>query len=67
VEVELKQGQAADLFKLAKTVAQKVPVQLAVNSKADRGCALLTPEKAEALKPPRSRWLQTSTCSPPFG
>jgi inorganic triphosphatase YgiF len=67
VELELKQGQAADLFKLAKTVAQKVPVQLAVNSKADRGYALLTAEKAEALKPPRSRWLQTSTCSPPFG
>jgi triphosphatase len=49
VELELKQGQAADLFKLAKTVAQKVPVQLAV-SKADRGYALLTAEKAEAVK-----------------
>lgn len=50
VELELKQGQAADLFKLAKTVAQEVPVQLAVNSKADRGYALLTAEKAAAVK-----------------
>jgi inorganic triphosphatase YgiF len=40
VELELKQGQAADLFKLAKMLAHEVPVQLAVKSKADRGYAL---------------------------
>ena len=50
VEVQLKQGQAADLFKLTKRLAQQVPVQLAVKSKADRGYALLTAEKAEAIK-----------------
>jgi triphosphatase len=50
VELELKQGQPADLFKLAKTLAQEVPVQLAVSSKADRGYALLTAEKACAIK-----------------
>jgi inorganic triphosphatase YgiF len=50
VEVELKQGQASDLFKLAKMLAQEIPVQLAVKSKADRGYALLTAEKIEPVK-----------------
>jgi inorganic triphosphatase YgiF len=50
VELELKQGHAADLFKLAKTLADEVPVQLAVKSKADRGYALLTGEKPAAAR-----------------
>jgi triphosphatase len=50
VELELKQGQAADLFKLAKVLAHEAPVQLAVKSKADRGYALLTAEKAAPVK-----------------
>ena len=50
VELELKQGQTADLFKLAKMLAHEVPLQLAVNSKADRGYALLSAEKAAPVK-----------------
>jgi triphosphatase len=50
VELELKHGQAADLFKLAKILADEVPVQLAVKSKADRGYALIAAEKPEAVK-----------------
>ena len=50
VELELKQGNVSDLFKLAKMLAHEVPVQLAVKSKADRGYALLTAEKAAAVK-----------------
>src|SRR3974390_3065676 len=50
VELELKQGQAADLFKLAKVLAHEAPVQLAVKSKGDRGYALLTAEKAAPVK-----------------
>jgi triphosphatase len=50
VELELKQGQVIDLFRLAKKLAQEVPAQLAVKSKADRGYALLTGEKAGAVK-----------------
>src|ERR1700730_8642517 len=50
VELELKQGQAADLFRLAKVLAHEVPVQLAVKSKADHGYALLTCEKAAPVK-----------------
>jgi triphosphatase len=50
VEVELKEGQPSDVFRLAKMLAQEIPVQLAVKSKADRGYALLTAEKIEAVK-----------------
>ena len=50
VELELKQGHASDLFKLAKMLAHEVPVQLAVKSKADRGYALLTAETAAPVK-----------------
>jgi inorganic triphosphatase YgiF len=50
VELELKRGEVADLFKLAKVLAHEVPMQLAVKSKADRGYALLTAEKAAAVK-----------------
>ena len=50
MELELKQGQAADLFKLAKVLVHEAPVQLAVKSKADRGYALLTAEKATPVK-----------------
>jgi inorganic triphosphatase YgiF len=50
VELELKQGQASDLFKLAKTLAHELPVQLAVKSKADHGYALLSTENTVAVK-----------------
>jgi triphosphatase len=50
VELELKQGRAADLFELAKTLAGEVPVALAVKSKADRGYALIAAEKPAAVK-----------------
>src|SRR5262245_33720862 len=50
VELELKQGHATDLFKLARTLADEVPVQLAVKTKADRGYALLGAEKPGPVK-----------------
>jgi inorganic triphosphatase YgiF len=50
LELELKQGRPADLFRLAKTLAQDVPVRLAVESKADRGYALLGKGKPRAVK-----------------
>jgi inorganic triphosphatase YgiF len=50
VELELKHGQPADLFDLAKSLAGEVPVQLAVKSKADRGYALIAAAKPEAMK-----------------
>jgi len=50
VELELKRGQRGDLFKLAKTLADDVPAQLAIVSKADRGYVLLTGEKPQPIK-----------------
>ena len=50
VELELKRGEAAELFRLAHALAEQVPVQLAVTSKAERGYALVTAEKPEPIK-----------------
>src|SRR5262249_37397063 len=50
VELELKRGQSAELFRLARGLAEQVPVQLAVKSKAERGYALVTGEKPQPIK-----------------
>jgi inorganic triphosphatase YgiF len=50
VELELKQGEAAELFKLARELSEQVPLQVAVNSKADRGYALITGEQPAAVR-----------------
>jgi inorganic triphosphatase YgiF len=50
VELELKRGESAELFKLARTLAQDVPVQLAIRSKAERGYALLAGARHEVVK-----------------
>jgi inorganic triphosphatase YgiF len=50
VELELKRGQRGDLFKLAKTLADDVPAQLAIVSKAERGYGLFTGEKPQPIK-----------------
>ena len=53
MELELKSGQPADLFRLARQIDAIVPVRLGVQSKAERGYDLLGPArtafKAEAL------------------
>ena len=55
VELELKRGEPAGLFKLAKALAAEVPLQLAVKSKADRGYALLNAAKPRVGKSRSSR------------
>ena len=50
VELELKRGESAELFKLARILAEDVPVQLAVKSKAERGYALISDEGPKAVK-----------------
>src|ERR1700730_16270898 len=50
VEFELKRGQPADLFKLAKDFARKSPVELALASKAERGYVLLNGEKDAPIR-----------------
>ncbi len=54
LELELKAGDRAPLFSLAKTLAESVPLTLAVKTKAERGFDLLdggnrTVEKAQAV------------------
>jgi inorganic triphosphatase YgiF len=50
MELELKRGDTAELFRIARALAQEIPVQLAVKSKAERGYALITGEKVAAIK-----------------
>src|SRR5262245_43380608 len=50
VELELKRGESADLFKIARALAEEVPVRLAVKSKAERGYALIAGEAIKAVK-----------------
>ena len=49
VELELKRGDAAELFKVARKLAQQVPAQLTVISKPERGYALIVGKKASAV------------------
>jgi len=50
MELELKRGETAELFRIARELAAEFPVQLAVKSKAERGYALITGEKIKAIK-----------------
>jgi triphosphatase len=50
VELELKRGESAELFKLARALADEVPLQLAVKSKAEQGYALLAGQEPAAVK-----------------
>jgi inorganic triphosphatase YgiF len=50
VGLELKRGEISELFKLARTLAEDVPVQLAAKSKAERGYALIAGEGPEPVK-----------------
>jgi len=49
VELELKRGEALELFKVAQVLAKEVPVQLAVTSKSERGFALIDGKKSPAV------------------
>src|SRR5262249_34808470 len=50
VELELKRGQPGDIFRLARTIAEKAPVELAFSSKAERGYRLLSGDELTAVK-----------------
>jgi inorganic triphosphatase YgiF len=49
VELELKRGDTAHLFNVARALAEQVPVHLAVTSKSERGYALVNGEKPRAI------------------
>src|SRR5271166_3085259 len=50
VELELKRGESTELFKLARALADEVPLQLSVKSKAEQGYALITGEEPTAKR-----------------
>ncbi|MFV3128558.1 CHAD domain-containing protein [Niveispirillum sp. KHB5.9] len=53
VELELQQGEVADLFRLAADIHARIPLRLSTRSKADLGLALLTgaQPRAHAVRP----------------
>jgi triphosphatase len=50
LELELKRGETAELFRLARVLAETVPLRLAVKTKAERGYELLEDGKHEVEK-----------------
>jgi triphosphatase len=53
IEIELKAGDKAELFKLARTIARATSAELAVKSKAQRGYELLDGTDNSAVKAER--------------
>jgi triphosphatase len=50
LELELKQGETKELFRLARALAETLPLRLAVKTKAERGYELLEPGTHEVEK-----------------
>ncbi|HYF55207.1 MAG TPA: CHAD domain-containing protein [Salinarimonas sp.] len=50
VEIELKDGAAADLFALARALAEGAPLRLGIRTKADRGYTLADGRPLKAVK-----------------
>lgn len=50
VELELKSGSIADLFKAARTVTELVPAKLTLRSKSEQGYDLITDEPVAAVR-----------------
>lgn len=50
IELELKDGSVTDLFAFAREIAALVPVRLGVESKAERGFALIETRSAQAFR-----------------
>lgn len=50
VEIELKRGAAGDLFALARSLSERVPLRIGVMTKAERGFALAEGRLGRAVK-----------------
>jgi inorganic triphosphatase YgiF len=66
VELELKRGEAAELFKFARALAEQVPVQLAVTSKPERGYALVVVKQTVAVRTAPIAIPPDATCQAAF-
>jgi inorganic triphosphatase YgiF len=50
IELELKRGTVAELFKVARALTESLPARLAVKSKSERGYELIDGEQASPVK-----------------
>jgi triphosphatase len=66
IELELKRGDPAELFRLARSLAATVPLQLAVKTKAERGYELATNVTPGAEKATRIDLDGSLTCQQAF-
>jgi inorganic triphosphatase YgiF len=66
VELELKQGDPAELFRLARSLAATIPLRLAVKTKAERGYELATNAAPEAEKATRLDFDGSLSCQQAF-
>jgi triphosphatase len=66
MELELKRGDPAELFRLAREMARSVPLGLGVRTKAERGYALLESERGEAEKAAPVKLAPGLTCGEAF-
>jgi triphosphatase len=53
IELELKKGRVADLFKAARVVAKLVPAKLALKSKSQQGYDLIVDQPPQCVHAPR--------------
>ena len=66
VELELKRGDPAELFRVARAIAEQVPVQLSVTSKHERGYALIAGKKPRAVGAAPVAILPDASCQAAF-
>jgi triphosphatase len=66
VELELKNGSVADLFRAARMVADLVPAKLAVNTKSERGYALIEDQPINAVRASKITLRRKATLSSAF-
>jgi triphosphatase len=66
LELELKQGSPAELFRLARSLAAALPLRLAVKTKAERGYELAGGAAHSAEKATRLELEASATCQQAF-
>jgi triphosphatase len=66
VELELKNGSVADLFRAARMVAELVPAKLAVKTKSEQGYALVEDQPINAVRASKITLSRKATLSSAF-
>jgi triphosphatase len=66
VELELKNGSIADLFRAARMVAELVPAKLSVKTKSEQGYALLDHQPIDAVRASKITLKRSATLSSAF-